>query len=285
MDDETPPRNMTPSLELTASRSRTPSTSSPDALPTASTYLADEPDTGHHASTPLASVAPEVHAVTPRRNGFETAPHGLGEHTRASNFRLSLTQNSICSDGREMNAALVNMLRPEHISQGDTQSQYLPPPPTFPSAPITKISGSPGTMTSSPLGSYTGSPVHITKPALSQYRAEGLKRNANKLREQAHQHAQSMSTRSRDQLEADLVDCGCGHTGEEGDMVGRPGTLNGYVLIGRCFRSTASTVTPGSTSTATASPTARTRVCQTSTRATSVFSGKKSHRCRRSSMT
>lgn len=120
--------------------------------------------------------------------------------------------NTQSSNIFDMKDTLRGMMQPEHITQGDTQTQSLlhPPPPR--SESTESISHH----TFSPSKLSIAEPTVRDKPALSQTKATELSRDKQRL----HQYAHELAKRAgRNMKKGHVTLCQCGYEKEEGDMV------------------------------------------------------------------
>lgn len=154
------------------------------------------------------------------------APHDVQQHMPIEDIaaikKAKQTQLSQLSEGfntqssniPEMKYALKTMMQPEHITQGDTQTQWFPLPPRTESTEAPELGDeSPARTTEPP------SPVKGTKPVLSQSVAKVLEDTKSDLRQAALKLAKEEGSRKK---ASDLILCHCECTQEEGDMVSCP---------------------------------------------------------------
>ncbi|KAK3724805.1 hypothetical protein LTR37_000853 [Vermiconidia calcicola] len=141
-------------------------------------------------------------------------PGSQSDHSAAYDFPPSIptqrllsqvadSYNTQSSNIPEMKKALKAMMQPEHLTQGDTQTQALLPPPLSESA--------------SPTRTDVSSPTKDDKPLLSQSVTKRLDAVRTELREKARCLAKAeVTNRKKDD---DLILCQCGYAEDEGDMV------------------------------------------------------------------
>ncbi|KAK0355576.1 hypothetical protein LTR91_009914 [Friedmanniomyces endolithicus] len=112
-----------------------------------------------------------------------------------------------------MTTAVRDMMQPEPITQGDTQTHTLIhlQPPTLSMSP-----GTPDRTTASPRESPTLAACSPVKPALSPMKAQKLNKDRSRLQQQALALVKQAGSKSR---RGHAVWCQCGHQNEEGDMV------------------------------------------------------------------
>ena len=125
--------------------------------------------------------------------------------------QLSEGFNTQSSNIPEMKYALKAMMQPEHITQGDTQTQWFPPPSRKESNNVPDFGDeSPSTVTE------RLSLVKGNKPALSQSVAKNLESVRSDLRKNALKLANQGGSKKKP---SDVILCQCGCSKEEGDMV------------------------------------------------------------------
>ena len=123
---------------------------------------------------------------------------------------LSLMPDTQSSNIANMRRAFQGMMRPEHITQGDTQMQFADIG-THP--PASESTATPSFTSPSPFISKINVPSKaVVKPVLSPTKARLLTNNTKRLK----QRAQKAGKKAEDD---DIVTCQCGHAEEEGDMV------------------------------------------------------------------
>jgi len=111
-----------------------------------------------------------------------------------------------------MKSALQGMMQPEHISQGDTQTQSL----VYPPPPVSETTASPSRYTVSPSKLSLAEPVTSDKPCFSPKKAIELQREKQRLHDYAHDIAKRNGRKTK---KGDVVLCQCGYNKDEGDMV------------------------------------------------------------------
>lgn len=154
-------------------------------------------------SDPLVSAPPvQVPRLDSPTHDFD--PKVLGMASLPSQLEDSLNTQS--SNVHDMKNVLKAMMLPEHISQGDTQTQVLAAPP-----PLSESTGSPDRDTISPSRRTKAEPTTRDKPTLSPTKASELRRDQEHLR----QHARD----GRKTKKGEVILCQCGHAEEEDDMV------------------------------------------------------------------
>lgn len=118
--------------------------------------------------------------------------------------QFSDVPNTQSSNVLGMRNAFANMMHPEQLTQGDTQTQVISP------SPILRNNKERTAKDPAP-------PVKIAKPALSQHICKMLDSKKHELR----QAARSVGKRTHQGSggAAQVVLCQCGYEGEEGDMV------------------------------------------------------------------
>lgn len=185
-----------------------PATASVSISPTASTIITNS-DIDHGATTLLNvasdSKAPQHNHIDDNTPAAQTVlKPKIPFASKSNEASQPLLSTSM------MGSVLQGMMQPEHITQGDTQSQGMQPPP-----PITElmVSPSPGRCDVLQSNSDPMSQVGILKPALSQFKASKLESAKAQLRKAAHQNVKPKAKQD------DVVRCQCGHSREEGDMV------------------------------------------------------------------
>nr|POE74649.1 meiosis-specific protein hop1 [Quercus suber] len=160
-----------------------------------------------HARDGLESRSPVT--VVPTKENVLEARDNVFHHKDA-------TQPMCDKDALEMGVALENMMRPEHVTQGDTQSQGLRPhrsPTAFSTTTI-----SPSLATNSPSKSTAGPMSLISRPALLQQKRKALNHIKDRRRKEGPKRGPSRIKDLQKSKAADIVNCACGHIAEEGDM-------------------------------------------------------------------
>ena len=122
--------------------------------------------------------------------------------------------NTQSSNVHDMRHLLQDMMLPERISQGDTQTQGAAQVPRLP-AP-NKVSAVSGGTTISPSKLLISKPTVSDMVVLLPMKVKELQRDKHKL----YRHARELAKKSglRVRKGQDIVLCQCGHSGEEGDM-------------------------------------------------------------------
>ncbi|KAK0946654.1 hypothetical protein LTR29_001823 [Friedmanniomyces endolithicus] len=135
--------------------------------------------------------------------------HAESDHAVAS---VSDTYDSVTTQSATtvaMTKAVRNMMRPEPITQGDTQMHTLIDTASMPPE-------SPDRTTASPRESPTLAASSAVKPALSPMKAQELDKDRSRLQQQALALVKQAGSKSR---RGHTVWCQCGHRNEEGGMV------------------------------------------------------------------
>jgi hypothetical protein len=134
----------------------------------------------------------------------------------ASGSQLDDSMNTQSSMVQDMKAACRDMMRPEQITQGDTQPWSI----DLPSHPaMSKTTASPSRATISPAKTLLNNLACNDKPVLSPTKAGELTRSMQQLRQTAHAEAKALAPKGKKKKKnADLVLCQCEHPGEEDDM-------------------------------------------------------------------
>ncbi|KAK0338258.1 hypothetical protein LTR59_002932 [Friedmanniomyces endolithicus] len=205
---------MIPKLDLISYASATPpAPQSSQESPTAAM--------GIEATATPSTIAEEAHteftAGGIARRSQENASFGIAQaesdHTIVSAPDTYDSVNTQSATTLATTKAVREMMQPESITQGDTQtytSIHLQPP-TLSMSPR-----SPDRTTASPRESSTLAACSPVKPALSPMKAQKLNKERSRLQQQALalvKQARSKSWRGH------AVWCQCGHQNEEGDMV------------------------------------------------------------------
>ena len=143
---------------------------------------------------------------------YQTKPGtSLAMPREADASQLDDTLNTQSSNIPEMKEALRAMMQPEHITQGDTQTQWFPPSTHSEGTETSDLSDvSPLKDTAAP------SPVRGAKLVLSQSVAKVLANAKPDLRRNAHQLA---TAGSKSKVASEVILCQCGHNEDEDDMV------------------------------------------------------------------
>ncbi|KAK1822511.1 hypothetical protein LTR12_003074 [Friedmanniomyces endolithicus] len=147
----------------------------------------------------------------------ENATFGMGQvesdHSIASAPSQYDSVDTQSATTLAMTTAVRDMMRPEPITQGDTQTHtsiHLQP------STLSMSPGTPDRTTASPRESSTLAACSPVKPALSPMKAQKLNKDRSRLQQQALALVKQAGSKSR---KGHAVWCQCGHQKEEGDMV------------------------------------------------------------------
>ncbi|KAK4902435.1 hypothetical protein LTR49_027045 [Elasticomyces elasticus] len=138
---------------------------------------------------------------------------GLPEHISADAMYMEDSINTQSGVTMKMKSAVGDMMQPQSITQGDTQTQHTmhPPPPAF-----SESTESPGRTTVSPPKSIMTPAVSSDRPMLSPTKAHKLAAERPRLQQQALDMVKQAGRRPKDN---DTTLCQCGYEKEEDEMV------------------------------------------------------------------
>ncbi|KAK5119758.1 hypothetical protein LTR85_007334 [Meristemomyces frigidus] len=125
--------------------------------------------------------------------------------------QLEDSLNTQSSNVHDMKNVLKDMMLPERISQGETQTQALVRPPSLSESTV-----SPSRYTISPSKLSISEPAVRDKPLVSPTKADELQRDKKRLREHAHHLAKRNGGKTKT---GEIILCQCGHPKEEDGMV------------------------------------------------------------------
>ncbi|PIA94498.1 hypothetical protein CB0940_08124 [Cercospora beticola] len=167
----------------------------PDVLAAAKTSMATPAPTSALANRPLESESPSGFQPTPAQPSLLAKPI------------LSESVDTQSSDVPEMKAGLQVMLKPEHLSQGDTQTQALLRPLVASSSNLGNRNVSAGPLANSSTGA---------KLVLLPDVARQLKSTKTKLKQKALRIA---GVKTLKKTHGDVVLCQCSHAEEENELI------------------------------------------------------------------
>ncbi|KAK4545923.1 hypothetical protein LTR36_002487 [Oleoguttula mirabilis] len=159
-------------------------------------------------SDPPLTAAP---SQEPRPDSSTQFVHPSTDAVASFPSQLEDSLNTQASNVRNMKKVLKDMMLPEQISQGDTQTQALPHLPT-----LSESTESPSRYTVSPSKLPIAEPTVRDKPALSPTKASELERDQRRLRQHAHDLAKRKGRKTKN---GEVVLCQCGYMEEEDGMV------------------------------------------------------------------
>ncbi|KAK5677100.1 hypothetical protein LTS10_010289 [Elasticomyces elasticus] len=135
------------------------------------------------------------------------------EHISADAMYMEDSINTQSGVTMKMKSAVGDMMQPQSITQGDTQTQHTihPPPPAF-----NVSTESPGRTTVSPPKSIMTPAVSSDRPMLSPTKAHRLAAERPRLQQQALDMVKQAGRRPKDN---DTTLCQCGYEKEEDEMV------------------------------------------------------------------
>ncbi|KAK4891724.1 hypothetical protein LTR27_009732 [Elasticomyces elasticus] len=138
---------------------------------------------------------------------------GLPEHISADAMYMEDSMNTQSGVTMKMKSAVGDMMQPQSITQGDTQTQHTMhrPPPAF-----SESTESPGRTTFSPPKSIMTPAVSSDRPVLSPTKAHKLAAERPRLQQQALDMVKKAGRRPKDN---DTTLCQCGYEKEEDEMV------------------------------------------------------------------
>ncbi|KAK0278486.1 hypothetical protein LTR35_009225 [Friedmanniomyces endolithicus] len=205
---------MAPKLDLISYANETP----PATQPGQESWSAA---IGIVATATPSTVAEEAHteftagnvAWRSREDTIFAIAHAESDHAVASAPSQYDSVNTQSATTLAMTTAVRDMMQPDPITQGDTQTHTLIhlQPPTLSMSP-----GTPDRTTASPRESSTLAACSPVKPALSPMKAQKLNKDRSSLQQQALALVKLAGSKSR---RGHAVWCQCGHQKEEGDMV------------------------------------------------------------------